>query len=155
MPNIREALQQATSPSLALLRSAADEIARLDAMLLEIQSKKAMFYVRLRSDGGYEGPLHADQIEHARLASGAWLPLFLGEAPTFRTALEQFDLDESEDYRKGYEDGRHRGFDVGYRYAKEHASPPADRRKVQTANHPMRRATDWPKIDTADDGESA
>jgi len=146
--HIREALQKATSPSLELLRAAESEIYRLDAMLLESESKKPMFYVRLRSDGGYEGPLHADSIEQVRLLSGAWKPLYLGDAPTPRSFLEQFDLDQNEDYRKGYEDGRLRGYEVGLRHGKEQANPAADRRKVQTANHPMRRATDWPRIES-------
>jgi hypothetical protein len=34
-----------------------------------------------------------------------------------RNLLEQFDLDQSPDYRKGYEDGRRKGFEVGHRYA--------------------------------------
>jgi len=38
-----------------------------------------------------------------------------------RSALEQYDLDQSADYRKGYEDGRLKGFEVGHRYAKEQA----------------------------------
>lgn len=40
-----------------------------------------MFWVRLRSDGGYEGPIHADSIELARVQSGAWSPLYLGVPP--------------------------------------------------------------------------
>lgn len=36
-----------------------------------------------------------------------------------RTLLEQYDLDQSPEYRKGYEDGRLKGFEVGQRYAKE------------------------------------
>ncbi len=42
---------------------------------------KPMFWVRLCSDGGYEGPLHDDRIEHVRKLSGAWYPLYLGAAP--------------------------------------------------------------------------
>jgi pyruvate/2-oxoglutarate dehydrogenase complex dihydrolipoamide acyltransferase (E2) component len=43
--------------------------------------------------------------------------------PAPRTLLEQHDLEQSADYRKGYEDGRLRGFDVGLRYGKEQAQP--------------------------------
>lgn len=39
-----------------------------------------------------------------------------------RTALEQYDLDQSEDYRKGWNDGRMKGFYVGLRFGKEQAS---------------------------------
>lgn len=42
-----------------------------------------------------------------------------------RTALEQYDLEQSPDYRKGYEDGRLKGFDVGHRYGMDQASQPA------------------------------
>lgn len=43
-----------------------------------------------------------------------------------RTPLEQYDLEQSIDYRKGYEDGRLKGFEVGQRYAKEaYTHPPA------------------------------
>lgn len=39
-----------------------------------------------------------------------------------RTALEQYDLDQSEDYRKGWNDGRMKGFTVGFRFGKEQAA---------------------------------
>lgn len=38
-----------------------------------------------------------------------------------RTRLEQYDLDQSPEYRKGWEDGRLKGFEVGQRYAREWA----------------------------------
>jgi len=41
-----------------------------------------------------------------------------------RTPLEQYDLDQSPEYRKGYEDGRLKGFEVGQRYAREQATQP-------------------------------
>ena len=40
-----------------------------------------MFWVRLRSDGGYEGPIHNAVIEDVRRMSGAWHPLYLGSEP--------------------------------------------------------------------------
>lgn len=51
-----------------------------------------------------------------------------------RTALEQYDLDQSADYRKGYEDGRLKGFDVGQRYATDAATPQPAPKDVQTAD---------------------
>lgn len=53
--------------------------------------------------------------------------------PLERTALEQYDLEQSSDYRKGWDDGRAKGFEVGYRHATEHAElkaapQPADER---------------------------
>jgi hypothetical protein len=39
-----------------------------------------------------------------------------------RTLLEQYDLDQSEKYRKGYEDGRLKGYEVGHRHATERAA---------------------------------
>lgn len=42
----------------------------------------------------------------------------LSQAPRAeRTLLEQHDLDQSPEYRKGYEDGRHKGYEVGHRHA--------------------------------------
>lgn len=38
-----------------------------------------MFYVRIRSDGGYEGPIHADKIEQVRIDAG-WTPLHVHPA---------------------------------------------------------------------------
>lgn len=40
-----------------------------------------MFWVRLLSDGGYEGPIHNDSIERVRKLSGVWHPLYLHTAP--------------------------------------------------------------------------
>lgn len=40
-----------------------------------------MFWVRLTSDGGYEGPIHNDGIERVRRQSGAWHPLFIATQP--------------------------------------------------------------------------
>lgn len=39
-----------------------------------------------------------------------------------RSPLEQYDLEQSTEYRKGYEDGRIKGYKVGYRHAQEHAT---------------------------------
>ncbi len=44
-------------------------------------SKEPLFWVRLCSDGSYEGPLHNDRIEGVRKRSGAWSPLYLGSSP--------------------------------------------------------------------------
>lgn len=44
-------------------------------------NENPLFWYRPRSDGGYEGPLHNDQIEDVRKASGAWVPLFAGADP--------------------------------------------------------------------------
>src|SRR3989344_5733942 len=43
--------------------------------------KEPLFWVRLCSSGGYEGPLHKDRIEAVRKISGAWSPLYLGATP--------------------------------------------------------------------------
>jgi hypothetical protein len=40
-----------------------------------------LFWYRPRSDGGYDGPLHNDQIEEVRKKSGAWVPLHAGSKP--------------------------------------------------------------------------
>lgn len=36
-----------------------------------------LFWVRVKSDGGYEGPVHDSQLEEVRKKSGEWLPLTL------------------------------------------------------------------------------
>lgn len=43
--------------------------------------EEPLFWVRLCSSGGYEGPLHKDRIEAVRKLSGAWSPLYLGATP--------------------------------------------------------------------------
>lgn len=67
---------------------------------------------------------------------------------TALTTLETIDPDDMEDggssLRELIADG-----DSLVKVVLQGATPPADRRKVQTANHPMRRATDWPQIDVA------
>lgn len=48
------------------------------AALLQADAEvgKPMFWVRLCSNGMYEGPLHDAQIENIRKVSGAWTPLY-------------------------------------------------------------------------------
>ena len=36
-----------------------------------------LFWVRVKSDGGYEGPIHDSKLEYVRKKSGEWLPLAL------------------------------------------------------------------------------
>lgn len=36
-----------------------------------------LFWVRVKSDGGYDGPVHDSQLEEVRKKSGEWLPLTL------------------------------------------------------------------------------
>lgn len=36
-----------------------------------------LFWVRVKSDGGYEGPIHDSKLEDVRKKSGEWLPLTL------------------------------------------------------------------------------
>jgi hypothetical protein len=60
---------------------------------------------------------------HRRLATPPTEPAPQAEpaAPQERTLLQQYDLDQSPDYRKGYQDGRLKGFEVGLRHATEQA----------------------------------
>lgn len=57
----------------------------LDWLLSQLKNqkemKKPMFWVRLRSDGGYEGPIHHDAIESVRKSCGDWHPLYLESVP--------------------------------------------------------------------------
>jgi hypothetical protein len=48
-----------------------------------------------------------------------------------RTLLEQYDLDQSADYRKGYEDGRLKGFEVGQRMAAQERLNDKQRRALE------------------------
>jgi hypothetical protein len=80
-----------------------------------------------------EGMCYAWQAR-AALAAAPAAP----EQPA-RTLLEQYDLDQSADYRKGYEDGRLKGFEVGQRYAREAPEQPA--------YEPLRRADGTTFID--------
>ncbi|THF58049.1 hypothetical protein [Pseudothauera rhizosphaerae] len=58
-----------------------DEIQAVEfAPTLQSGNYVPMFWVRLCSDGGYEGPIHNDRIEDVRKHSGAWTPLYLGAA---------------------------------------------------------------------------
>lgn len=50
------------------------------AAALASARNEPMFWVRLRSDGCYEGPIHDSVIEDVRKQSGAWTPLYAGQA---------------------------------------------------------------------------
>ncbi|EOY3722423.1 ead/Ea22-like family protein [Klebsiella michiganensis] len=59
-----------------------------------------LFWVRVKSDGGYEGPIHDSKLEEVRKKSGEWLPLTLaGGIPEleFRTVTVKLP-----DYRSTY-----------------------------------------------------
>lgn len=52
-------------------------------------SPKPVFWYRpVGNDGGYEGPIHHNQIEAIRVQSGAWKPLF-ALAPTTRYLTDE------------------------------------------------------------------
>lgn len=51
------------------------------AAIASLAAPGPMFWVRLRSDGFYDGPIHNDCIEHVRKQSGAWTPLYPLPAP--------------------------------------------------------------------------
>lgn len=40
-----------------------------------------LFWVRIRSDGGFEGPIHDSALEDVRKRSGAWTPLYTAPPP--------------------------------------------------------------------------
>lgn len=46
-----------------------------------LASRKPMFWVRLCSNDGYEGPIHNDRMEEVRKRSGAWSPLYIDPPP--------------------------------------------------------------------------
>ncbi|HIE9717758.1 TPA: hypothetical protein ACXRZE_001366 [Klebsiella variicola subsp. variicola] len=55
-----------------------------------------LFWVRVKSDGGYEGPIHDSKLEEVRKKSGEWLPLTLAggipelEPRTVKLPAERF-----------------------------------------------------------------
>lgn len=51
------------------------------SLSLPAAGQEPVFWVRLCSDGLYEGPIHNARIEEVRRQSGAWSPLYLGAAP--------------------------------------------------------------------------
>jgi len=57
--------------------------------------QEPMFWVRLQSDGGYQGPIHNDAIEKVRRLSGTWQPLYLYAAPQARKQLTTQQIDEA------------------------------------------------------------
>lgn len=64
----------------------AEEVKRLRAAVeadraQRVPDGKPMFWVRLCSDGMYEGPIHDKQLEDVRRNSGAWSPLYLASTP--------------------------------------------------------------------------
>lgn len=58
-----------------------DRVKDLEQQLAARVPDEPMFWVRLCSDGMYEGPIHHKQIERVRQQSGAWSPLYLGSQP--------------------------------------------------------------------------
>jgi len=48
---------------------------------IDASEQEPMFWVRICSDGMYEGPIHNARIESVRSQSGAWSPLYLHAAP--------------------------------------------------------------------------
>jgi hypothetical protein len=61
-----------------------------------VDEREPMFWVRLRSDGGYEGPIHNDAIEKVRKLSGVWKPLYLALSRAQATQPAQQDIAEFE-----------------------------------------------------------
>jgi hypothetical protein len=51
------------------------------ALLARLGEQQPAFWVRWRSDGCYEGPLHDSSIEDVRKRSGAWSPLYTHPSP--------------------------------------------------------------------------
>lgn len=92
MTTQREALQQCLEALRLYMQTDYEQIAKAitaaEAALAQpaelapvAEHAEPMFWVRLCSDGTYEGPLHNRRIEDVRKRSGAWSPLFLGATP--------------------------------------------------------------------------
>lgn len=72
-----------------------------------------------------EGPLHYTWTDkpHRLVYDLIAAVKYYAAPPQQRTLLEQYDLDQSADYRKGYEDGRLKGYEVGHRHASQQRQP--------------------------------
>jgi len=89
----------------------AEHIAKLQATQAE-----PMFWVRLRSDGGYEGPIHNAVIEDVRRMSGAWHPLYLGSEPVQAGELPDgmaLVVEKLQRFQECSEDSGSGGCDIG------------------------------------------
>lgn len=60
------------------------------------EGQEPVFWVRPRSDGGYDTPLRHEFIEQSRKESGAWVPLFRHPQPAPDVAAMQAKLDKLE-----------------------------------------------------------
>lgn len=70
-----------------LLAPVIERLERVVAQQQDVHQQEVqepMFWVRLRSDGGYEGPIHHDAIESVRKSCGDWHPLYLESVPKQR-----------------------------------------------------------------------
>ena len=78
-------------------------------------------YVHAKETVGYVhgGAMNTRRLWAAWRDRGALAMVLEGQAQETRTALEQYDLDQSADYQKGWNDGRIKGYEVGHRYATE------------------------------------
>ncbi|MGY5644097.1 hypothetical protein [Escherichia coli] len=62
-----------------------------------------LFWVRVKSDGGYEGPIHDSKLEEVRKKSGEWLPLTLaGGIPELESRTVTVKLPERYACELGY-----------------------------------------------------
>jgi uncharacterized protein CbrC (UPF0167 family) len=61
----------------------ADHTEKVEAELIALKAQQGdpVAWIRLCSDGCYEGPIMNSQIEDVRKASGAWTPLHAAAAP--------------------------------------------------------------------------
>jgi hypothetical protein len=86
--NAKEMAEQELRAGLVALSAARpNELIRLDERCEKHPQSEPMFWVRLCSDGGYEGPIHNKKIEEVRKQSGAWHPLYLSAAPAAQPSL--------------------------------------------------------------------
>lgn len=58
-----------------------------------------MFWVRLCSDGLYEGPIHNARIEKVRKLSGAWSPLYLHPSPPEGAGWRRLPVEATEEMK--------------------------------------------------------
>lgn len=73
--------KRSAPPSVSLQYVVAEELRARAECPQPGAGNKPMFWYRPRADGGYDGPLHDEQIEDVRKRSGAWIPLCAGYVP--------------------------------------------------------------------------
>lgn len=86
----------------------ADHLLGVIANAGKAASAEPVAWIRFRSDGGWEGPIHNGQIDEVRRSSGAWTPLYASPqqpAPVTDDAMREAAEQRVSDYLHSIADG--------------------------------------------------